>query len=150
MHERNLQRIEHRLLRERERSLRGLHRLSRDAGELLDRGGTELSGHPSRLADLASDLAEREKTFFLASKEGRYFYRIQDALRRLYEEPESFGRCQRCGEDIPFERLDALPHVRFCLACKVDEEAVEAPTRSARASNGHREGVNRTASATAW
>jgi DnaK suppressor protein len=69
---------------------------------------------------------ERETRFLLGSKEGRYLYRIEDALRRLYQEPQSFGTCTRCGERIPFERLEALPHVRFCLPCKVREEEAQS------------------------
>ena len=44
------------------------------------------------------------------------------ALRRLYQTPDKFGKCEQCGEDILFERLDALPHARLCIKCKAKEE----------------------------
>jgi DnaK suppressor protein len=47
---------------------------------------------------------------------------VNEALRRLYSSPERFGRCEQCGEDIGFDRLDALPHARLCIKCKAKEE----------------------------
>ena len=56
------------------------------------------------------------------TKEGRYLYRIEEALRRLYNDPKTFGTCHTCGSDVGFERLDALPHARYCIDCKRKEE----------------------------
>ena len=44
-------------------------------------------------------------------------------LRRLYKEPEKFGICHNCGDLIDFDRLDTLPHARYCMNCKLKEEA---------------------------
>ena len=44
----------------------------------------------------------------------------EDALGRLTA--GDFGRCEQCGEDIGFDRLDALPHARLCIKCKAKEE----------------------------
>ena len=74
------------------------------------------------MADQGTDAMEREKSFLFASKEGRYLYRIEEALRRLYGESEKFGICHSCHSEIPFDRLDALPHARYCLDCKLREE----------------------------
>ena len=43
-------------------------------------------------------------------------------LWRLYRSPETFGKCHQCGNEIAFDRLDALPHARFCIDCKTREE----------------------------
>jgi RNA polymerase-binding transcription factor DksA len=40
---------------------------------------------------------------------------IQAALARL-EEGE-YGVCVNCGEDIPIERLNAVPHAPRCTTC---------------------------------
>ena len=48
--------------------------------------------------------------------------RADEALRRLYRAPENFGKCHQCGNEIAFERLDALPHARYCIDCKQREE----------------------------
>ena len=47
---------------------------------------------------------------------------MNQALRRLYRHPGTFGTCEHCGEEISFERLDALPHARLCIKCKAKEE----------------------------
>jgi RNA polymerase-binding transcription factor DksA len=74
------------------------------------------------MADQGTDAMEREKAFLFASQEGRFLWHIDEALRRLYRSPETFGRCHSCGEEIAFERLDALPHARYCISCKQREE----------------------------
>jgi RNA polymerase-binding transcription factor DksA len=38
------------------------------------------------------------------------------ALRRLAE--GSYGTCERCAAAIPVERLEILPHARFCVPCQ--------------------------------
>ena len=65
---------------------------------------------------------EREKAFLFASKEGRQLLSIDDALRRLYENADGFGKCETCGEGIHWERLEAVPHTRLCIRCKAAEE----------------------------
>jgi DnaK suppressor protein len=118
-----LEHIERRLLRERERVLRSLGRFQEQAKLTRDAADTDLSSYSFHMADQGTDAMEREKTFLFASKEGRYLYRVEDALRRLYNSPETFGICHGCSKEIPFERLDALPHARYCLDCKLREEA---------------------------
>lgn len=118
-----LEHIERRLLRERERILRSLGRFQEQSQLSRDSADADLSSYSFHMADQGTDAMEREKSFLFASKEGRYLYRIEDALRRLYGDPGSFGVCHSCKEEIPFERLDALPHARYCLNCKLQEEA---------------------------
>jgi RNA polymerase-binding transcription factor DksA len=74
------------------------------------------------MADQGTDAMEREKQFLFASQEGRYLWHVNEALRRLYGTPEKFGHCHNCGQEIGFERLDALPHARLCITCKEKEE----------------------------
>jgi DnaK suppressor protein len=38
------------------------------------------------------------------------------ALRRMAE--DSYGSCERCAAAIPLERLEILPHARFCVPCQ--------------------------------
>lgn len=42
----------------------------------------------------------------------RVLREIDEAIRRLEREPERFGRDERTGEKIPFERLDVVPWAR--------------------------------------
>ncbi len=40
---------------------------------------------------------------------------IQHALDRL--RAGTYGTCEACGASIPFERLEAIPQTRLCVAC---------------------------------
>ncbi|MDP2314320.1 MAG: TraR/DksA C4-type zinc finger protein [Pseudomonadota bacterium] len=44
--------------------------------------------------------------------------RIAVAERRLEEDPDSFGLCEKCEEPIPPRRLELLPFVRKCVDCQ--------------------------------
>jgi len=121
-----IEHIERRLLRERDRALRSLGRFSEQSKLSRESSDADLSSYSFHMADQGTDAMEREKSFLFASKEGRYLYRIEEALRRLYKDPEAFGICYSCSKEIPFERLDALPHARYCLDCKLKEEEEQA------------------------
>lgn len=41
---------------------------------------------------------------------------ITGALRRIAE--GEYGRCAKCGDPIPVERLEVLPHAQFCVPCQ--------------------------------
>ena len=83
---------------------------------------SDLSAYTDHMADQGTEAMEREKAALFATKEGRYIYRLEEALRRLYNDPKTFGLCHTCGAEVGFERLDALPHARYCIECKIKEE----------------------------
>ena len=114
--------IEKRLMDERSRALKALGLF--DAMSKADResGDSALSAYTDHMADQGTEAQEREKAAVFATKEGRYLYRLEEALRRLYNDPKKFGTCHTCGTDVGFERLDALPHARYCIDCKLKEE----------------------------
>jgi len=118
-----LEHLQQRLLRERERALRSLGQFDEMAKESAEQNDSDSYSYSDHMADLGTDAMEREKMLLFASKEGRYLYRVEEALRRLYKDPENFGKCHSCGKPIDFERLDALPHARYCIECKRKEEA---------------------------
>jgi DnaK suppressor protein len=126
MDRKQLDHIEQRLQRERERALRSIGRFQEQTKVSREAADADLSSYSFHMADQGTDAMEREKSFLFASKEGRYLYRVDEALRRLYKDPEGFGKCHSCGAEIPFERLDALPHARYCLDCKLREEEAAA------------------------
>lgn len=114
--------IEQRLLQERNRVLKELGHYDESFSDTPQGADGDLSAYSFHMADQGTDAMEREKAFLFASKEGRLLYHIDEALRRLYRDPDSFGQCEECGEEIGFERLDALPHARLCIRCKEKEE----------------------------
>ena len=122
MRKKELNHLEKRLLEERERVIKELgHYDEQFSGTLQDSDG-DLSSYSFHMADQGTDAMEREKQFLFASKEGRYLWHVNEALRRLYQSPKEFGTCHECGDAIALERLDALPHARLCINCKAKEE----------------------------
>jgi RNA polymerase-binding transcription factor DksA len=114
--------FEKRLLDERRRVLKELGQYSETFHATPQNADGNLSSYSFHMADQGTDAMEREKAFLFASQEGRFLWHIDEALRRLYRSPETFGKCHSCGNDIDFDRLDALPHARLCIACKQKEE----------------------------
>lgn len=114
--------FEKRLLEERARIVRQLAQFDESFSNSLQASDGDLSAYSFHMADQGTDAMEREKAFLFASKEGRLLYHIDEALRRLYKTPNSYGSCEECGGDIGFDRLDALPHARLCIRCKEREE----------------------------
>ncbi len=114
--------IEKRLLDERSKALRALGMFDKLTKADREAGDSALATYTDHMADQGTEAMEREKAALFATKEGRYLYRIEGALRRLYNDPKNFGKCHTCGAEVGFERLDALPHARYCIDCKRKEE----------------------------
>ncbi len=114
--------LEKRLLDERARALRSLGLFDQMAKADRESGDSDLSVYTDHMADQGTEAMEREKAALFATKEGRYLYRLEEALRRLFDDPDTFGACHTCGAEVGFERLDALPHARYCIECKRKEE----------------------------
>ena len=123
LNKKQLAHIENRLLEERARALRSLGLFDEMAKADRESGDSDLSVYTDHMADQGTEAMEREKAALFATKEGRYLYRLEEALRRLYNSPAKFGACHTCGKPVGFERLDALPHARYCIGCKLKEEA---------------------------
>ncbi len=121
MPKKQLAHFEKRLLEERKRVIKELGHHGDTFGPNGEADG-DTSAYSFHMADQGTDAMEREKAFLFASQEGRFLWHIDQALRRLYKSPETFGKCHQCGNDVAFERLDALPHARFCISCKQREE----------------------------
>jgi DnaK suppressor protein len=122
MSKKNLDHFEKRLLEERKRVLKELGHYDEAFNNTQQANDGNLSAYSFHMADQGTDAMEREKAFLFASQEGRFLWHLDEALRRLYRSPETFGKCHNCGNDIAFERLDALPHARYCIDCKQREE----------------------------
>ena len=118
-----LSHLEKRLLDERARALKALGLFDQMAKAGRESGDSDLSSYTDHMADQGTEAQEREKAAVSATKEGRYLYRLEEALRRLFSDPKHFGECHTCQAAVGFERLDALPHARYCIDCKRKEES---------------------------
>jgi DnaK suppressor protein len=126
LNKKQLAHLEKRLMDERARALKALGLFDQMAKRDRESGDSDLSAYTDHMADQGTEAMEREKAAMFATKEGRYLYRLEEALRRMYDDPESFGTCHTCGSPVGFERLDALPHARYCIECKLKEEGEAA------------------------
>ena len=118
--------IETRLMDERGRAQKALGLFDQVGRADRESSDSALSSYTDHMADQGTEAMEREKAALFATKEGRYLYRIEEALRRLYHDPKTFGTCHTCGAEVGYERLDALPHARYCIDCKTKEEGESA------------------------
>lgn len=66
-------------------------------------------------------LLERELAEASAAHCDAAVFDVERALWRL--DDGAYGLCDGCGAEIPFERLEAIPHSRLCVRC------VAAPRR---------------------
>ena len=112
MNEEQRKHLEKRLLEERARVIGSLDQYrTRKSVTSSDEAG-DVSHYPYHLADEGTDTMDNELGAQEAARETRELGEIDDALRRLYHEPQKFGRDERTGEAIPFERLDIIPWAR--------------------------------------
>jgi RNA polymerase-binding transcription factor DksA len=67
-------------------------------------------------ADAAQTTSERARVISLAEGLQQRLENVQGALARI--EKGTYGLCERCGKEIPPERLEAIPSAKLCMACK--------------------------------
>ncbi|MFU8854933.1 TraR/DksA family transcriptional regulator [Micromonospora sp. SL1-18] len=79
----------------------------------------EFETQTARLTELTADTGdpgEAHTRAALIAATRQSLAQIGDALRRLAE--GGYGTCERCAAPIPAERLEVLPHARFCVPCQ--------------------------------
>jgi DnaK suppressor protein len=81
-------------------------------GDQDDEAGS-LGNH---LADDGSDVMEQERLSTISADLQDMLRQIDRALERLND--GSYGICQRCGQPINPERLEAFPYVAYCIGCQ--------------------------------
>ena len=62
-----------------------------------------------------ASVEERDLALLAAQRAREGAADVDRALARL--DDGTYGLCESCGRPIPFERLEALPHARYCVAC---------------------------------
>ncbi len=67
-------------------------------------------------ADSAQATAERSEILSLVEQLLGTHKEVTAALDRI--EAGTYGRCERCGQPIAPERLQAVPTARLCFSCK--------------------------------
>jgi len=79
-----------------------------------------IDNHP---ADIATEVYERSRD---VAQHDRLIHRVEaiDVALERFDKGE-YGKCEHCGQDIPFERLQALPYTTVCTECSRQEEREE-------------------------
>ena len=102
--------------------------------ELLGKGPARIAPNRTDQTKVGGDEDEQplnEMLQSIASHRNRndavLVMRIDQALRKLREEPAEFGRCQECGEDLPAARLKAMPYAELCLDCQAKRDGPKGP-----------------------
>lgn len=103
--------------------------LTKRLEELLAQAGTTVTGmtvpkenFPDP-TDRASLEADRNFMLRIRDRESKLIRKIKKALVRI--ENKTFGICEKCGEEITIQRLNARPVTTQCIDCKTKEEAIE-------------------------
>lgn len=105
-----------RLREERTRVLAILERYGADLDDTQQEAAGDLSKMPYHPADEGTDTFERELDAQELTRVTNELQEIDDALERLYRAPETFGRDESTGDEIPFARLDVIPWARHGVA----------------------------------
>ena len=79
-------------------------------------GAGDVSGHALHMADVATDMYDREFNLGLASNDRETLSRVNDALQRIKD--GDYGRCTQCEKPIAAARLKAIPYVETCVKCQ--------------------------------
>jgi YteA family regulatory protein len=80
----------------------------------------ELSLYDNHPADIGTELFERGKDLALVEVLEHQLEKSNLALDRMNQ--GTYGICLECGQQIPFERLQALPSAEYCVNHVPDDE----------------------------
>jgi RNA polymerase-binding protein DksA len=93
----------------------------------LSRDNLEANQRDPSLSDQGTDTFDREMELNMMGSEQEVIFEIDAALRRI--EKGTFGICELTGVPINFERLQALPYVRFTVRAQSELEKGRAHYR---------------------
>src|SRR5688572_18941389 len=70
--------------------------------------------------DVATEERDREISMLMSDRDRQKLGAIEEALERL--DAGTYGICDSCEEEIPVERLKAMPFTRLCVQCQSERE----------------------------
>ncbi len=104
------------LLEERTRIVEDLDYQKTELNKTVTDGAGELSSATYHMADVGTDMAEREKSSMFAHRQAKYLNEIDEALERV--DNETYGVCIICGDLIEEGRMHAVPIAKYHVSCK--------------------------------
>jgi len=73
-------------------------------------------GLGNHMADDGTEAFEQAASMALRRNQERLLRQVEKALSRM--DCNTFGRCERCGNEIDFARLKAIPFTTYCIGCQ--------------------------------
>jgi DnaK suppressor protein len=108
----------------RERLLALRARLQGDTTQMednaLNKDHSKTTSMPTDMAELGSGNFDQELTLRVLGSEEDVLKQIEAAIERI--EDRNYGLCDKCGEEIPKSRLDAIPYAAECVRCASEQE----------------------------
>lgn len=86
----------------------------------------ELTAYDNHFADTATELEEREKQMLLIENAKSRLDEVNEALERITK--GTYGVCVDTGENIPLDRLEALPYAKRTVEAQEKVENEPIPT----------------------
>jgi RNA polymerase-binding protein DksA len=109
------------LQEERDRVEHAIKHLTHDhSGSLEDETDELATASDNHMGDLAAATLDREIDYSLEANSEQHLAEIDAALERL--DNGTYGRCTKCGKEIPTERLEAAPWASLCIEDARDAE----------------------------
>jgi RNA polymerase-binding protein DksA len=112
--------LRQRLLAERQRVLDAIENIHSENPGSLGEETEEPTFQDNHLGDVATATFDREMASTLEENSTHVLGEIDAALARIEE--GTYGVCERCGQPIGEERLDALPWAKLCIDDKRKQE----------------------------
>jgi RNA polymerase-binding protein DksA len=120
----DLKKIREELIKQKAKILEELLKIRGEALKKSQKDSSgDLSGYTLHMADMATDLYDREFSLELAEGERERLYALDDAIRRIDE--GTYGVCDMCGCNITKQRLKVMPQAKYCIKCQEKEEKSE-------------------------
>jgi DnaK suppressor protein len=104
------------LLERRAELERDLEHMDAELKDLSIEQDDERGGVGNHFADDGSSLGEQERIAAMRDDFREQIQMIDEAIVRMDE--GTYGTCQRCGQPIAQERLEALPFAAYCITCQ--------------------------------
>ena len=116
MEKRFLEKMQRQLLAQKKTILESLAAQNADYKKIMENGDAATGD----VIDVASDVIDGQLLESLGTQDANRLQMINNALDRINQ--GRYGKCLKCGKDIPRARLEALPYAFMCVSCKSDDE----------------------------
>lgn len=120
MNDKMMRDIRARLESEHDRLQAEVDEIAREGHEALSDASGE-NNYRDHMADQGTATFSRELDMTLEENSRDALSAVHRAIERI--EDGTYGTCERCGQAISDERLQAMPTATLCISCKSAEES---------------------------